>query len=313
MGPDVLGMAGTHLVFTFSSSFKRPYNVLRFISQLYLAAVGQQLAAKDRGCEMAVYRTMHGPQSQLSTCPHCNFIGTQYIYNLIVNEYFNQDADDIYARFSQVLSPAVYFVPKVETYEYVADMTGTDNSSILMDRLIRKLNGASQRKAKVVPLGASFKNRMESHWITAENIKKLIKKAAPLRYIIAYDSMRPQSQKSESVYSLDEPDTVERRDIINAIGERPVRCADWKMMTSDFGRNIFFVVYCGVAVVRSRVCDILMAIYDTGVVYRHELNEDTLRKGFFKDLNTLLGNELTDKDYETILKGTQKNAVDLQS
>lgn len=189
-------------------------------------------------------------------------------------------------------------------------MTGADNSSILMDRLIRKLNGVSQMKAKIVPLGASFKNRMESHWITAENIKKLIKNAAPLRYIIAYDSMRPRSLKSESVYSLDDPDTVERRDIINAIGERPVRCADWKMMTSDFGRNIFFVAYCGVEVVRGKVCDILMAIYNNGIVYGHELNEDILRNEFFKDLNTLLGNELTDKDYETILKGAQKNAVD---
>lgn len=311
MGPDMLGMAGSHIVFTFSGSFRRPYNVLRFISQLYLAAVGMKLAANDRGCEMSVYRTMHGPVDQLNTCPHCNFIGTQYIYKLVVNDEFNGDADEIYTRFAQILSPAAYFIPKVETYEFVANMTGTDNSSVVMDRLTRKLNGVAQKKAKIVPLGAAFKNRMESHWITAENIKELIKGGTPMRYIIAYDSMRPQSQKSEQVYSLDEPDTVERRDIINAIQEHPVRCSDWKMMTSEFGRNIFFVAYCGVAVVQNKICDILVAIYNNGIVYGHELNEDILRNGFFKDLNTLLGNELTDKDYETILKGAQKNAVDL--
>lgn len=76
MGPDMLGMAGSHIVFTFSGSFRRPYNVLRFISQLYLAAVGMKLAADDRGCEMSVYRTMHGPVDQLNTNPHINFIDT---------------------------------------------------------------------------------------------------------------------------------------------------------------------------------------------------------------------------------------------
>ena len=311
MGPDMLGMAGSHIVFTFDGNFRRPYNVLRFISQLFIAAIGKKLAAQDRGCEMSVYQTEHKPKTELRTCPHCNFIGTQYIYKLVVNNEFNGDADEIYTRFAQVLSPAAYFIPKIETYEFVANMTGTDNSSIVMDQLIRKLNGQSQKKAKVVPLSAAFKNRMESHWITSDNIKNLIKSASPMRYIVAYNSMRPTNKNSLKIFSLDEKDSSNRRDIINAIDERPLRCADWKMMTSEFGRNIFFVAYCGVAIVDNNICDILVAIYNNEIVYGHDLNEDILRNGFFKDLNRLLGSELTDKDYQTILKGVEKNAVNL--
>ena len=76
MGPDMLGMVGSHIVFTFSGSFRRPYNVLRFISQLYIASIGHKLAAQDRGCDMSVYETGHKPKTELKTNPHVNFIGT---------------------------------------------------------------------------------------------------------------------------------------------------------------------------------------------------------------------------------------------